>query len=100
MNKIDRMAERVANAHQSVPPSYLHLADRISRFLEKHGIRGHDGAWNGPDSDMMSCSAEMLRSGVKPNNPWSEWGSGCYRPYNDKNGKAEHDAILRAIRGI
>jgi len=89
----------IASSKSGVPDSYHHLADRIVRFLNKYGKRGQNGEWNGPDSDMMDCAAEMLRNGVKPN-PWSEWSSGCYHPYNDQMGRREHDDIVSAIRKL
>lgn len=96
VNKFEHLVDRIA---AGVPHSYMHLADRIERFLKKYGKRSPNGEWNGPDSDMLDCSVEILRGGNKPN-PWSDWSSGCYMPYNDDAGRREHDAILNEIRRL
>lgn len=78
------------------------LAQRIRNFLSIYGKRAADDPreWNGPDPACLEMAADILESGEKPNVPFSEWSSGCYKPYFSKEGKEEHDAILKAIKQL
>lgn len=85
----------------------LALVERIRAFLSKFSRS------NGPDPGELSCAADAIHliatgqakkpldTGIKyALTPHSEWGSGCYHPYDSEEGKAEHAAILVAIKEL
>jgi hypothetical protein len=78
----------------------LILADRIDKFLETYGKKDaiYEEEWSSPDA----CELEYVSDCMKMNGqitrlPWSEWGSGGYGPYTSKEGRTEHDAIIKLI---
>ena len=76
------------------------LADRITSFLAKYGKRSamEPGEWASPDACELESVAMYLVAGKKPARyPWSEWGSGGYDPYTSREGRTEHDELLRII---
>ncbi len=85
----------------------LALADEITRFLDKHAViaANYDPDFDdpeerfaGPDSGMMFIAAEGLRRDIEFPMPFSEFGSGCYDPINDKTVEAWHSEIKSKIR--
>lgn len=75
------------------------LAERIENFLRNHGKKDAEGEdWNGPDPSELEAAAQLIRAGLKPDPPFSQWGSGCYHPYNDKFAQKEHEEILQEIK--
>jgi hypothetical protein len=48
----------------------------------------------------MKYCADMLSKGLKPSRCWSEWGSGGYKPYSSKQGRDEHDLLVKEIYKI
>ena len=79
------------------------LADEIDDFLAKHGRKDANapGGWNGLDSAMLEIFANWLRNPrkLKPK-IFSDWVSGCYQPYSDKQARAWHDELIRKVDAI
>ena len=48
----------------------------------------------------MKYCADMIGKGLKPEQCWSEWSGGGYKPYSSKEGKEEHDYLVREIYKI
>lgn len=84
---------------------YLDLANRIDAFLAKYAAispNSEDGEkeYTGPDPYQLQVSSELLKKDQKPYRCWSEWGSGCYKPYSSKEGREEHDSIVSEVCDI
>jgi hypothetical protein len=83
------------------------LADEIMRFLDKHANSAacydpeHDepgDRYSSPDACELHVAAERLRRGIGIDRvPWSDWGSGGYSPYTDKNASAWHADLVEKI---
>ncbi len=85
------------------------LAERIYAFLEKYaGIRpdwdsehdDEDDKYTSPDASQMKYCADMLSKELKPLQCWSEWGSSGYKPHSSKEGRIEHDSLVKEIYDI
>ena len=85
------------------------LAKRIYKFLDKYaGLRpdwnfefdDEEDKYTSPDASQMEYCADMLNTGQKPLQCFSEWGSGGYQPYTSKEGKVEHDYLVKEIYKI
>lgn len=85
------------------------LAQRIYKFLDTYaGVRpdwdskrdDEDDKFTSPDASQMKYCADMLSKGLKPVQCFSEWGSGGYKPYTSKEGKEEHDYLVKEIYKI
>jgi len=85
------------------------LAKRIIAFLDKYaGIRpdwdeqfdDEEDKFTSPDASQMKCCADTLMAGNTPIQCHSEWGSGGYKPYLSKEGKKEHDDLMKEIYAI
>ncbi len=83
------------------------LAKRIYVFLDTYaGVRpdwdGTDGddKYTSPDAFQMKYAADSISKDMKPLQCWSEWSSGGYRPYSSREGRAEHDNLLKEIYQI
>lgn len=83
------------------------LIDRIYKFIEKYADispnwdgESEDGKFTSPDAYEMIRCADELKSGIKPLRCWSEWSSGGYKPYSSKEGREEHDYLLKEIYKI
>jgi len=82
------------------------LSTRIIEFLDKYASISPNWDKNdedspkytGPDPSLLLAAAELIEQGIKPDWVWSEWGSGCYKPYSSKEGQKEHNEILEAIK--
>ena len=80
------------------------LSKRINAFIVKYaGIRpdwdgeSEDGKFTSPDAYELRYCAEMLEQGQIPSRCFSEWGSGGFRPYASREGRQEHDEIVKEI---
>jgi hypothetical protein len=83
------------------------LAKRIYAFIDQYaGVspnwdgESDDGKFTSPDASQMKYCADMLSKELKPIQCWSEWGGGGYKPYSSKEGRAEHDYLVREIYKI
>lgn len=85
------------------------LSDRIYSFLDKFAaIRpdfdakydDEDEKFTSPDASYMKHCADLLSKGIKPENCWSEWSSGGYKPYTSKEGFDEHESLIKEIYNI
>lgn len=72
---------------------------KIRRFLKKYAGRTPDGEdYTSPDAYQLEAAAEELDStGTVSKLPFSEWGSGGYKPYTSKDGRKIHDDIIEEI---
>jgi hypothetical protein len=76
----------------------MKLSIKIRRFLKKYAGTTADGDYTSPDAYQLESAAEELEStGTVSKLPWSEWGSGGYKPYSSKDGKKIHDEIIDAL---
>ena len=74
------------------------LAADIRAFLEKYGKRDatFPEEWNSPDAYEMERCAALLDGGLNlPVVPHSSWESSGYGPYLSKEGRREHDALVK-----
>ena len=85
------------------------LVDRIYQFIDKYaGIRpdwdaqydDEDDKFTSPDASQMKYCADMISKGLNPQQCWSEWSSGGYKPYSSKEGREEHDYLVKEIYKI
>ena len=85
------------------------LVDRIYQFIDKYaGIRpdwdaqydDEDDKFTSPDASQMKYCADMISKDSKPQQCWSEWSSGGYKPYSSKEGREEHDYLVKEIYKI
>jgi hypothetical protein len=89
---------------------YIHmkqLSERIYKFIEKYAsIRPDydpeydDDKYTSPDASIMKYCADMLSKGLKPDQCHSSWESGGYKPYSSKDGREEHDYLVKKIYKI
>jgi len=80
------------------------LAVRIRKFLSEYaGINpnwdgeSQDDKYTSPDAYELETCAELFEQGIVPKKCWSEWGSGGYKPYTSKEGREEHDKLIKEI---
>jgi len=79
------------------------LAIKIRKFLDKYACRDAEdnSEYASPDASLMASTAHMLEMGLRITYiPWSEWGSGGYKPYTSKTGRKEHDRIMELIKNF
>lgn len=82
------------------------LSERIYKFIAEYAVISPnwdgttDSKFTSPDAYQLFYSAELLAMDVKPLQCWSEWGSGGYKPYSSKEGRAEHDYLVTEIYKI
>lgn len=86
----------------------LDLVSEIRNFLESHAnispnydpdYDDPEDRFTGPDPSELSYAADILERGEKLESvPRSDWGSGCYGDYTDKQAKAWHDEIMKKIK--
>ena len=85
----------------------ISLSKRIYAFLDKYACVSpnwdgvsEDEKYTSPDVyELLNC-AVLLDKGLKPTSCWSEWNSGGYKPYLSKEGKEEHNSIVKEIQQI
>ena len=82
----------------------MKLAVQIEKFLKEYAGTVPDGdelEYTSPDAYQLEHAAKILRSGGKLLVLlWSEWGSGGYRPYSSKVGRAIHEDIMDSLREL
>lgn len=84
----------------------MNLIQRIDNFINKYAAispnysKGETDKFTGPDPYQFLMVANMLERGEKPKQCFSDWGSGCYKPYTSKEGREEHDAIIKEVYKI
>lgn len=87
----------------------MELSKRIYVFIEKYAdvrpdwdakIDDEDEIFTSPDASQMKYCADMISKGLKPEQCWSEWGGGGYKPYSSKEGRQEHDELVKEIYKI
>lgn len=85
------------------------LPDRIYKFLDKYaGIKpdfdpeydDEEDKYTSPDASQLRYCADMLKVGKKPSRCFSEWSGGGYRPHSSKEGRDEHDKLVKEIYKI
>jgi hypothetical protein len=92
---------------EAIMSDEIELADEIMRFLDKHAnsAAAYDPEfddpgerYSSPDACELHVAAERLRRGIAIDRvPWSDWESGGYSPYTDKEAKAWHDDLKQKI---
>jgi hypothetical protein len=85
------------------------LAKRIHEFINKYAAispnykeeeEDGDNKYTSPDAyELLYCAYELYH-GRKPTKCFSEWGSGGYEPYTSKEGKEEHDLLVKEVYKI
>lgn len=83
------------------------LAKRIHDFILRYAAinpnykpySGED-KYTSPDAYQLLYCADMLNHGQKPIRCFSEWGSGGYKPYSSKEGREEHDLLVKEVYKI
>ena len=93
----------------NVSNKYCELADKIDTFLDIYASIRPDydpeydeeyEKFTGPDSEnLYSCSCR-LKDGTIPTMCDSSWESGCYAPYNSKEGRLMHDELIAEIKSL
>ena len=87
----------------------MKLEERIYKFLDQYaGVRpdwdaqydDEDDKFTSPDASQMKYCADIISKGLKPQQCWSEWSSGGYKPYSSKEGRDEHDYLVKEIYKI
>ena len=83
------------------------LAKEIDKFLKKHAKDKADydpdydeelERYASPDASELASASKLLKEGKLPaRSPWSEWGSGGYSPYLDKEARRWHDELIKKI---
>jgi len=82
------------------------LAERIYKFIEKYAqvspdYNGNNKKYTNVDVLSMLACADMLKEGRKPKECFSSWKcSGAYKPHYSKEGKDEHNCLIREIYKI
>lgn len=77
------------------------LAAEIREFLEQHGKRMTENPsdWTSPDACCLEAAAGHLESlGRLITVPFSEWSSGGFGPYFDKNARLWHDSLIEKCK--
>lgn len=82
------------------------LPQRIHIFLEKYAALNpnkqdeDDNKYTSPDAHQLEACADLLKVGKVPSQCWSEWSSGGYKPYSSKEGRDEHDSLVKEVYSI
>lgn len=86
------------------------LSHRIREFIDKYAAlspnydpednEDEDGKYTGPDVYALLNVANQLDRNIKPTRCWSDWSSGCYKPYSSKEGQQEHGEIMKEVNFI
>lgn len=60
---------------------------------------GGDDKYTGPDPYQLLDAAHRLEQfGTIDRIPFSDWGSGCYKPYSSLIGRRDHEFILTTLK--
>lgn len=76
------------------------LIVRLEKFLKTYAVvsRQDTSEFNSPDANELKFCLELLKEDKRISRyPWSEWGGGGYKPYSSKEGREEHDFILKQL---
>ncbi len=86
----------------SCKSNFYKVAEDILKFLDKYAVISPNNPeeYTSPDAHQLLNAANCLKVGILPKRVWSEWGSGGYKPYNDKQGKEWHDKLLEEISNL
>ncbi len=86
------------------------LSERILKFIIEYAAispnydetsEDLDDKYTGPDPYQLLGFVTLYEEGVIPTRvPWSDWSSGCYKPYTSKEGREEHELILKEISKV
>jgi hypothetical protein len=76
------------------------LSKEIMDFLSKHGKRdvNEPDEWNSPDGAGMELAAQSLVHNQQVHAPFSEYGSGGYKPMLDQKARQWHDSLVKRIQ--
>lgn len=86
----------------------MSLSKEIRTFVEEYaGVRPDydptldsiDEKYTSPDAYQMLLAADELDAG-RVYVPFSQWGSGGYKPYTSKEGRRIHDDLIERITKI
>jgi hypothetical protein len=84
----------------------VELVDKIDGFLKEFAGRmpeESDGKeyYTSPDAYELEHASAVLRAGGSLDRmPWSEWGSGGYKPYSSAEGRMMHEEIMGSLRSL
>ncbi len=82
------------------------LSQRIYAFLDRYAVVSPnfeteaDDKYTSPDVYQLLSCAELIESGIQPLQCHSSWESGGYKPYVSKEGRAEHDMLVKEVYKI
>lgn len=85
----------------------MELSERILNFVDKYAKISPN--WNNDEDDEKYTAPDVYQlldcvNSIQNNTPifrcWSDWGCGGYSPYTSKEGKEEHDFIIKEINKI
>jgi hypothetical protein len=82
------------------------LPQRIQSFLDKYAVLNPnkeddlDAKYTSPDAHQIQSAAILLSNGIIPSRCFSEWSSGGYKPYSSKEGREEHDSLVKEVYSI
>lgn len=85
MKKLSKRITKFINKYACIKPDWKEDSDRL------------DGKYTSPDAEQMSYCAEVLLNNIVPLQCFSEWGGGGYRPYSSKEGREEHDFLVKEV---
>lgn len=94
-------------SEKTVPQYRENLANRIKIFIDTYAAISPNwrvdedvDKYTAPDIYELLLCAHLLEKGGKPVKCFSDWGSGGYKPYISKEGKEEHDYLVKEIYKI
>jgi len=82
-----------------------HLADLIQEFLQEFAGRDAQDPqeYSSPDAAELDRFARQLRTDAPPKTiapPFSDWGSGGFKPYTSKRGRWIHDGLVKICEAV
>jgi len=93
LSEMETLAKRIydfVNKYAGISPNWIETEDK----------EDVDGKYTSPDAYQMLYCADMLNHGQKPIRCFSEWGSGGYKPYSSREGREEHDYLVKEVYKI
>jgi hypothetical protein len=95
---VEVLTETVALLKSDPANANIRIANNIRKFLVKYAAKAPGGdKYTCPDAYQLESAADLLEKGLKPTRCWSDWGSGGYKPYSSKEGRALHDSIMEDL---
>jgi len=79
---------------------------RIQSFLDKYAVKNpnyideDDLLYTGPDADEFYYILKKLNNETDYDKIYSSWESGCYQPYQSKEGRYIHNQLVNEINSI